>query len=264
MFEIIKYYQSLAEKFDSRILTVPGIVVVLVGLCVWLAGLRWRKVLGALAGGSFFAAIGLCLGIYDFPIVIVVAAIGIVIGALVEKIMLGVCGTAMVVAIVLVVVSTSAKQRQGGEVQYDFQRWPQYEESNDVLNSSQASEITEKTGLFICSKIIENIKSSSLVSFGAGGVALVIAGFIALLRPRLFVAAFSSLFGAVMIFAGLIMLLFYKGSKPVNFISEKGQFYAIVLLVMMVFGTVVQMVLSPPAAKPTEKDVPEKGNGAKK
>ena len=43
MLEALEYYQSLAEKFQSQLLTVPGILVVLAGLCVWLAGLRWAE-----------------------------------------------------------------------------------------------------------------------------------------------------------------------------------------------------------------------------
>jgi len=56
MLKLLEYYQSLAQKFQSQFLTGPGIAIVLAGLCVWLAGLRWKRLLGALAGAIIAAA----------------------------------------------------------------------------------------------------------------------------------------------------------------------------------------------------------------
>lgn len=264
MFEAIEYYQSLAEKFDGRILFVPGIIVVLLGLCIWLAGLRWRKILGALAGGSFCVAASVCFGNYDAAIILGAAAIGIIIGATIEKIILGIFGTALVAAIVLVIVTMIDKQRQSSDIATkNYTRWSEYEESGVVINFLQAIEITKQTGLYILSGMIENIKSTSLIYAAAASTAMLIAGFIATIMPRIFIAVVSSSLGSAMIFAGMIMLFFYKGSKPVNYIWEKGTFCAMVTFAMIIFGTMVQLVLSPGSVKPIEKAVPDK-NGDKK
>jgi len=278
MFEAIEYYQNLAEKFDSRILIVPGIIVVLIGLCIWLSGLRWKKILGALAGGGFFAAVVMSIGNYGTPIVLAAAFFGIVIGALVEKIMLGVSGTAMTAVMVLVIVSAITKQKRNNDMGYlndntkeyhlsqqNCPRWPEYEAADTVISPPQAMEITSKISSFIVSGIIDNIKSYSVLAFAAAGFTVLVAGFAALVMPRIFIATVSSLLGSAVIFAGMIMLLFYKGSKPVNYISEKSSFYAMVIAAMLIFGAMVQLVLSPPAAKQAEQSVPDKKrDGVKK
>ncbi len=259
MYEVIEYYQSLAAKFDSRMMLVPGMAVVVLGLCIWLAGLRWRKVLGATAGGIVFIAIGLCLGDYGCLMLLVVSVIGMAVGALVEKTTLGIFGVVMSAIFVLIIVSFFC----GSMDVQNYPRWPQYEEPGVVIGCSQSVEITRTTGAFVLSKMIENIKSASLISIGAAVIAMLIAGFVAVIMPRVFIAFISSSLGSAVIFAGLIMLLFYKGFRLVGYISDKMPFYAILVFVMLVFGAMVQLVLSPSAAEQTQKPSPEK-NGDKK
>lgn len=254
MFEAIQYYQSLAVKFDSRILCVPGIIVIMIGLCIWLSGLRWRKVLGALAGGSFFAAIGLCVGIDSYQIIALVTLIGITIGVLVEKIMLGIFG--IILTAVIVLAGVSGKMNTSSDLQ-NYPRWTQYETIGVIINIKQASDITAQTSSYILRQIISNIKCSSIISICAAGGAILFAGFIAFVMPRFFIAFVSSSLGAAVIFAGLLMLLFYSGSKPVNYFFNKSHLYSIIIFVMLIFGTMVQLALSPLAAE-SEKPVPEK------
>ncbi|HAL45961.1 MAG: hypothetical protein A2Y12_10235 [Planctomycetes bacterium GWF2_42_9] len=251
MFEAIEYYQSLAEKFDSRVMCVPALAVILVGLCIWLSGLRWRKVLGAIAGGTMFAGIGFCLGDYGV-VIFIITIIGMAVGAMIEKVMLGVFGVAMTCAAVLVIISAFLASQNTSE----YPHWPQYEQSGVVIGFSQMIEITKATGSYIVSNMIENLKSASLLWYGAIMLAVIAAGFLAVVMPRLFIAFISSSLGSAVIFAGLMMLLFYKGSKPVNYISKQAAFYAFIIFVMLVFGTMVQLVLSPAPAE--QKPSPEK------
>ncbi len=245
MFEAIEYYQSLAEKFDSRILFLPGISIVLTGLCIWLAGLRWRKVLGAFAGGCFLAAIGLCIGDYGWPVMIIVTLIGIALGAIIEKIMLGIVGTVLVAAAVMIIASVFFESNDVAMQSYP--RWAEYETRDAEIGLPQAFEITRQTGRYIAYRMIENVKSSWLVYGASAGAAILLAGFAAMMLPRIFIAAFSSSFGSAAIFSGMIMLLFYKGLKPVNYIYDKSSFYALIIFLMIIFGTMVQLVLSPAA-----------------
>jgi len=263
MYEAIEYYQSLAAKFDSRVMFVPGMAVVAVGLCIWLAGLRWRKVLGATAGGIIFAAIALCLGDYGCVMMLIVSIIGMTVGTLVEKFTLGIFGVVMIVVFVLIIVASVCGHVNAESAAQNYTRWPQYEQPGVVIGCSQCIEITRTTGRFVLSAMIENIKSASLISIGAAVLAMLLAGFAAVVMPRVFIAIISSSLGSAVIFAGLIMLLFYKGFRLVSYISGKVPIYAIIVFVMLVFGTMVQLVLSPPAAEQPPKTSPEK-NGDKK
>ena len=50
-------------------------------------------------------------------------------------------------------------------------------------------------------------------------------------------------FGTMLIFAGMILLLLYKGSGPISSILQKSPFYAIVFGAMAAFGTVEQLIV---------------------
>jgi hypothetical protein len=281
MFEALEYYQSLAEKFDSRILTVPGIVIVIIGLCIWLAGLRWRKVLGAIAGGGIFASAVVCIGSCGTPIVLALIFIGIVVGSLIEKITLGIFGTVAAALVVLAVISTNIQTQQYSDIEYlstleepteeellsglYHPTWPEYEYSDIVITVPQAIEITREMASYFLVKTINDIKSTYAVAFASAIVMLIAAGFAAVLVPRIFIAVTASSLGSAIIFAGMVMLLFYKRSQPVTCIAERSRFFAMTLIVMVVFGTVVQLVLSPPAAAKASSDNPkDKKKGDKK
>jgi hypothetical protein len=50
------------------------------------------------------------------------------------------------------------------------------------------------------------------------------------------------------------MLLFYKVAKPVNYIAGKSHFYVMALTIMIAFGAIVQLVLSPSVCAKTASD----------
>ena len=84
------------------------------------------------------------------------------------------------------------------------------------------------------------------VGFAAAGaiiftiIALLLSG--STILCRLLSALILSVLGTAMTFAGMIMLLIYKGSLPVTYISEKPYFFAAVFAVMAVFGTIEQLL----------------------
>ncbi|MDD5011558.1 MAG: hypothetical protein PHQ00_05495 [Phycisphaerae bacterium] len=279
MFESLEYYQSLAEKFDSRILTIPGIVVVIVGLCIWLAGLRWKKVLGALAGGAIFALTVLCIGCFGRGIVLALIVIGFVFGAAAEKATLGIFGAAIASLVVLAAVSANIRARQYSDIEYIenieepseeeilsgfyHPEWPEYEDDDVVITTAEVVEITRETGSYLAAKIIDDVKSSNTIAFASAIAVLIAAGFAAALVPRIFIAVTASWLGAAIIFTGMIMLLFYRRSEPITCIAEKGRYFAAVFAAMVVFGTIVQLVLSPSAAK-TQQETEDGKKGDKK
>jgi len=49
--------------------------------------------------------------------------------------------------------------------------------------------------------------------------------------------------GTMLIFAGMILLLLYKGAVPINHISSKQSFYTAIFIIMTAFGTIEQLLL---------------------
>lgn len=55
--------------------------------------------------------------------------------------------------------------------------------------------------------------------------------------------------GTILIFAGMILLLLYKGAAPISYIIGKQSFYIAVLIAMTAFGTIEQLLLCQRAKK---------------
>ena len=85
----------------------------------------------------------------------------------------------------------------------------------------------------------------TLAFAAAGAIILAIIGLIlsgSSISRRLLSALIFSVFGSAAIFAGLILLLLYKGSQPVTNIIQKQHFFAAVFVAMAVSGTVEQLL----------------------
>jgi hypothetical protein len=259
MFEALKYYQNLAERFQGQILLAPGMVIVLIGLCIWLAGLRWRKILGAIVGCAFFTAIVLSFINYGPQTVFVAVIAGAAIGTVADKAIIGIAGTAAFAMIVLVILSVTLPKPQDSVFlpEYSYPRLPEYERNDKTIPAQDAIKLSKEMVSYFCYKATDNIKTASVVAFAAAIVTLLVAGFAAFAMPRIFIAVVSSSLGSAVIFAGMVLLLFYKGSKPVNCIAEKDRFYIMVLAAMTVFGALVQLILSPAPKKEVKKEKQE-------
>lgn len=283
MLEALEYYQSLAQKFQGQLLTGPGIAIVLAGLCIWLAGLRWRRTLGAVAGAAIAVAGVLNFGDYPPPTVLGVCAVGLIAGVFINRIVLSVFGTIVGVLVVMVFLSGSsqaANQDDGIEfldvdkaynpdqirpddfvLENSYPTWPEYEQSDAVIPAPDAIKITTAMAGYFIGRTKKAVFSAGVVTYGGAALAAVIIMFFSLIAPRLFIAVFSAIIGSAVIFTGMIMLLFYKGSEPVSLIAAKAQFYGLVFGAMAAFGILVQLLLSPVMPVIMRADDSKKNNG---
>lgn len=285
MLEALEYYQSLAQKFQSQLLTGPGILIVLAGICIWLSGLRWKRILGALAGATIGAACVRLAGQCPAGIIMAACIIGLIIGAIVSEITLGLFDAALGALAVMIILAgsltASASQMPAVEfldanqeynpdkitaddfITQSYPTWPQYEQM-DVIAAPAAIEITNKMALYFADRAKKIMNEAGTGIYAGAGFAVMIIIVFALVAGRLFVSVTSAMLGAGLIFTGMTILLFHKGSEPVGFIAQRPGFYWLIFTAMTVFGAFVQMVLSPPTAKPAEIKMEDKENGEKK
>ncbi len=74
---------------------------------------------------------------------------------------------------------------------------------------------------------------------------------------RLIPALCSTILGTLLIFAGMILLLLYKGSAPITHINDRQSFYGTIGIAMTAFGTITQLLLCRPVGqKATAKKHP--------
>ena len=287
MLEALEYYQSLAEKFDSRILTIPGIVVVLVGLCIWLAGLRWRRVFGALAGAAIAGTGVLVIGDYPADVVLTACAIGLAAGVIVNRIVLGIFGAIVGTGIIMMILTAGLSVEESGATVIEFSNagraynpdeitadefvsgssyptWPEYEQSGVVIPVPAAMEITTKMAKYFLDIAKKEIPSAGVGSFAGAGFAAVIIVLMTLAAPRVFISVIFAIIGAGLIFTGMIILLFYKGSEPITYIAERLYFYSLIFGAMAAFGAFVQLLLSPPRPQTIRVDDTNRKDGEKK
>ncbi|MCD4831863.1 MAG: hypothetical protein K8R02_08700 [Anaerohalosphaeraceae bacterium] len=281
MLEALEYYQSLAQKFQTQLLTAPGVLLVLIGLSVWLAGLRWRWLLGALAGATMAIVGVFALGAEGLFAVTVAVAVGFAAGLLMDKIVLGIFGTIFAAGIVLLFFacdnSPPAAEFYSGSghdsntvvaedfiTQYPYPTWPQYHATTETIASPMAVEITIEMARYFVENSKKGLTLCGSGSFACAGFAAIIMTVIAMATARLFISLMSSAIGTTIIFVGMTMLLFYKGSAPITLISQRPTLYSVVFLVMIIFGAVVQLVLSPPSHKTIKTHKKNKDKGKEK
>ena len=228
MFEAIQYYQSLAQRFQSQLLTGPGILIVLIGLSIWLAGLRWKKVLGALAGGATVLMAMLTFTKHTGSVLALASAAAAVIGAVIEKVILGIFAAAFAAVVVLIIASSNAPAENVTPAVefydtdeydpenitaddfisgYSYPMFPDYEDPQTIIPAPAAVEITLKMAGHFIDKAQANIATCGTASYACAGFAAVCMVIIAMALPRLFIATISAVLGSAVVFLGMIMLL---------------------------------------------------------
>ncbi len=229
MFEIALHFEQMATQFRPIILIGLGLASVIIGLFLWLGGLGFRKVLvivvGAVSGGvcGFF--------ITDRNIVSagILAALAVFIAILFEKIFITILAAALAAVVAFAVLAGPYIQNQA-----DF--------STKIKQACL------------------QMPAYSWVIIAALLVIFIMAGFF---LWRLTSALCCAALGTMLIFAGMISLLLYKGAAPISYICSRTLFYTVVLVAMMAFGTIEQLLLSKPpkrqsiTKKETSKDKQE-------
>jgi hypothetical protein len=281
MFEALVYYQSLAQKFQSRLLVGAGIAIVLVGLCIWLAGLRFKCVVSAIVGAVIVAAGVSVFGDYPAKILLAASAVGIIVGAIAGRFMLGIFAAIVGGLLVITIVTDRLQSAEAGGVEFfdanslnpnkvtadDFvsssawPTWPQYQQSGVIIPPPDAIDITVKMFAHIVSLAKKTVLSAGITAYGGAAGAVLAVVFFCFVMPRFFVAAISAVIGSAVVFAGMIILLFYKGSEPISLIAAKPQFYGIAFCAMTAFGTIMQLLLSPAKPEIIKPSVSKKENG---
>lgn len=260
MLEALEYYQGLAQKFQGQFLTGPGILVVLIGLCIWLAGLRWRRVVGALAG-AIIAGTGVLVVSGSHSVVLTACAIGLLAGVIINRIVFGIIGAIVGASIIMIILANKTYNTADNFTSYPT--WPEYEIGSIPIPAPAVLEINAKMAEYFVGRAKSAIASAGIVSFAGAGTVAVIAVLAVLVSPRLFIAVVSSTLGSAVIFVGMIMLLFYKGSRPITYIADKPRFYATAFGAMVIFGAMIQLILSPSVFAKVSSDKPadkEKGD----
>jgi hypothetical protein len=235
MLDMLINFERSAVNLSPVVLLCIGIVAVAVGLVSWLAGMALRKlflfVTGALAG----AIVGLYFVGRKTISAAGLAALFAVIAALLDKLFVTLLAAALAVTIAISIMAWH----------YDFQisAGPAAEEISAPLNETQTLQFLQTT-LVDFVRYVEDVYRDTPNHYWLI-IPVLIAVFIAagIFCWHLICAWLWATAGTILIFAGMISLLLYKGSAPISTVFHNGNYYAAVFTAMMVLGTIVQLLL---------------------
>ncbi len=242
MVEILKSFEQVAGRFGPWVLLAPGLAAVVLGLVAWLAGMRLQRIVLAVFGAAVGALVSFLIGGPNAAIAGVAAGGGAALGAALPRVFLAVLLAVFGVAIAFTVLAGTNLQEQQGTL-------------CGARDAGQAEKYTVTQSLDVVRAysidVADCAKAAARKLVPVNWAILAAVGSTLLVLGLLFVrpagALTCSLLGTALVFAGLILLLIFKGTEPIGRVQQQGAYYGLVLVGMAVFGTVEQLILCRPA-----------------
>ncbi len=243
MLEIAQNIEQTAVRFNPVVLTGTGLLCLVVGLFVWLGGLGFKKLLVAVIGAIAGAVCGFFLFDRNIKYAGLMAAAGVVIAIIFEKIFITILTAALAAALGIAVLAAPYFPNTGEVGCHTVYNTYETENQNEPFSIGLTMEIIKA--------YIADLGSgtkracSQMPTYNWVIIATLTAIFIAagLLFRRLTSALCCAALGTILVFTAMILLLLYKGSVPITYICERKPFFVGVFSAMTTFGTIEQMIL---------------------
>jgi hypothetical protein len=264
MLETIQNFESVmgpAARDYPLVVTAPGGAAVAVGLFVWLGGFGFKRVLMAIAWAGGGAALSYFVVGWGLIPTVASACVAAGIAAILDRVFIALFASILVALIGFIVLvgphlkPPPAQPEVGGQTD-NAQAEP---EAQTVTASSTNSMEELKAYLFDVGGQVRRT-GSELPVYQWGivlllAILLLVGGFV---FRRLVAALTFSVLGTLLIAAGLLLLLLYKGSMPLSQVGNRPLMYAGIFTGMVAFGTIqllfCQGGLLKPAKKPKTDD----------
>jgi hypothetical protein len=231
--EILKNFEVAAGRFSPPVLVVPGVILAAFGLFIWLNGLRFRRVSLVLAVAIVGVLYVFAMGIGNPAISILPIVVAAALVAVLPRLCTAVLLATLVAAIVFIVLA-----------------WPfitgnraANPRTNLPFSARESLDLARAYGLDLTDNIKragQELPSTKWIVAGAVGLALFALGLV--FRNAAGAMAYS-LLGTILIWAGLMILLMYKGSTPVWRIEKNALAYGLGAVAMIAFAGLEQYLL---------------------
>lgn len=239
MLEVLESFERAAVRLSPIVLVLPGLFLAGLGLFVWLGGLGFRRVLFGLLGALTGAIAAFCLAgknlVATVSAVLALALIAAVFQRFFAAVLLGVlAGAAAFLVLAWPVLNSRDVTVASRQDQAD---------TDAKLTVKESLEIVEGYWLDLAAKVkhaVAGLPALSWAIVGAVGLGLLAFG---LAFRRLGGAMSCAAAGTLMVFAGLVLLLMFKGAVPIACIESRAVFYGLVAAGMVGFGTLEQFLL---------------------
>ena len=237
MLETIQNFESVmgpAARDYPLYAIAPASAAVVAGLFVWLGGLGFKRVLMAIAGAAGGAAGGyfaIGRGVVPAAVSAVVAA-GI--AALFERVFIALLAAILVAIIGFTILVGPRINTENA--QEESEAWDATVDSNESIEQPTAY-LSDLGGEIrqVCSEV----PRYQWVIIVLITIIVLVAGFV---FRRLAAATCFSVFGTLLIAAGLMVLLLYTGATPLSRVGNRPLMYVGIFAGMAAFGAVEQLL----------------------
>jgi len=237
MFEFAQSFEQAAMRFSPVVLVVPGLILIIAGLFLWLGGLGLSRLFIATLGAVAGFVIGLFIVGRNFITALVLAAMGAGLALVLKRIFITLLLGAAAALVLFFVLTSDYSDISGYSHPFTMSS---SRETESVVRSLRA--LTDFSSAFTSSmKTASSRMPVYSWAFIAGG--FVVGLVVCFLLWRIGSALCCSVIGTLCIFAGMILLLIFKGSYPITAMGSRPVFYTIVFGGMVTFGTIEQVLL---------------------
>jgi hypothetical protein len=231
--------EAQAQRFDPALLLGVGVGLLLVGLVIWLAGLAFSRAISAIIGAVVASLAAFTLTAGKMSVAILAGATGLIVGAILRRPIFAIAAAILAASCTIVAVSEKTEftpkislstPGENAPIQSPTESWQHIcTWANDLYQNTLASGTRQPRSMLFYA------------------VFAAVAAFLVTITVRNLGAALGcSAVGTVMSLTGLIVLLFYKGAQPVEFIAERPILSTAIFGGMVLFGVLIQLLLMRP------------------
>jgi hypothetical protein len=237
MLDVFQTFEKSCLSMAPEFIVPLGISLTGVGICMWLGGLAWNRITGALLGAMLSGICVLFLAPMTTEIQLTVIGVAAVIGMIFNKPVIIVSGGILAGIIALIIFA--------GAIEFESSVPTASVNSETGLDVKQSATLANGWAKYYTQNIYTSLsRTEGLQKLIASGITLTVI-LIAIALRKLVAAMSCSAIGTIVVFSGMITLLLYKGSQPLTHIFSRPAFYSASAVCMIVFGTVVEMLLCP-------------------
>jgi len=246
MLEVAQNFEQVAMRFRAVFLIVPGLILAVLGLLVWLGGLRFKTVLPVVVGALVGFCFGFCITERGFVVPLFIAVGTAFAARFWQKAFVAILAAIMVAIFAFVLLTLL-----GAEQVCDLQPYPESKIKNYSIpeNLNQTLGTAKSFGAIFRFELRETVLHMPIYKWVIIGLSAACFAALGFFFQR-FASAFCWAFlGTVLIFVGMIILLLYKGTVPITYLARERFFYLAAFLAMVAFGVAEQLFLCQGPAK---------------
>jgi hypothetical protein len=240
MLEILQDFERAAPKLAPVVVILPGLAAVVAGLFVWLGGLRFKGLLAGLIGAIAGGIAGFFLAGRNIASIAVTAGIATLIAIILQRLFMAILAAALAAGFGFMVLAVPHLQPADMEPAKSQAEIAAGDQPATVRQSIETVKEYAVNFGYTVKWVGSRMPIYNWAILAAAAAVSAVAG---LYLWRLVSALCCAALGTTLIFAGMILLLSYKGSAPITKMAGGSPVYAAVFLAMVAFGTIEQWLL---------------------